>query len=114
MNRPRQRDRLLALLKSCALDWLPLSEILAAAGAQYGARILELRRLGHRIESKPGGGWFRLVTTATPVAIAESQAIPKLPIDPESLFDLTASRVANPTTFPEFGSLVPERHRDDG
>jgi hypothetical protein len=61
-TRPRQRDRLLALLKRHAPDWIPLAEVLVVAGAQYGARIYELRHLGHRIESKPGGGWFRLVT----------------------------------------------------
>src|SRR6266849_5865838 len=75
-TRPRQRDRLLALLKSRVPDWVPLAPILAVAGVQYGARIYELRRLGHRIESKPGGGWFRLIACPaldpTPASVTTS------------------------------------------
>jgi hypothetical protein len=62
---PRQRDRLLTLLKSRAPGYASVAEIIAVAGVQYGARIYELRGLGHRIESKPGGGWFRLATRPT-------------------------------------------------
>jgi hypothetical protein len=64
-KRVSQRDRTLELLKSRAPDWAHLADVIAVAGAQYGARIYELRRLGHRIESKPGGGWFRLATRPT-------------------------------------------------
>lgn len=85
-TRANQRDRLLALLKSCAPNRVSLAKILAVAGAQYGARIYELRRLGHRIESKPGGGWFRLGTAPASLAIPESQPIQKPPANPESLF----------------------------
>jgi hypothetical protein len=61
-----QRDRLLALLKSRAPNRVPLPDILALGIAQYNARILELRRLGHRIESEQEGdhSWFRLVPNA--------------------------------------------------
>jgi hypothetical protein len=75
--RPRQRDRLLALLKSRAPDWIPLRQILAVAGAQYGARIYELRRLGHRVESKSGGGWFRLIFR--PPADLNAAPLPTVP-----------------------------------
>jgi hypothetical protein len=64
-KRPRQRERLLALLRSRAPNWVSLAEILVVAGAQYGARVYELRGLGHRVESKPGGGWFRLIVRST-------------------------------------------------
>lgn len=58
-----QRDELLALFESRANEWVPLPDILNLGIAQYNARIYELRRLGHRIESKQEGGrsWFRLV-----------------------------------------------------
>ena len=59
--RPNQRDRLIALLRNRAPGWVSVPDVMAAAGAQYSARICELRQMGHRIESKPGGGWFRLV-----------------------------------------------------
>lgn len=60
-QRTNQRDRLLALLKGRAPDWVPISEVFEIAGFQYGARILELRRLGHRIANDPGRA-FRLIT----------------------------------------------------
>jgi hypothetical protein len=58
-----QRNRLLALLESRLCEWVPLPHILNLGIAQYNARIYELRRLGHRIESKQEGdrSWFRLV-----------------------------------------------------
>ena len=64
--RPRQRDRLLALLKSRAPAWVPLPDILSLRIAQYNARFFELRRLGHRIESRQQAehSWFRLVTSS--------------------------------------------------
>jgi hypothetical protein len=81
-KRPCQRDYLLALLKRHAPDWVSLAQILAIAGAQYGARIYELRRLGHRIESKSGGGWFRLVIRPTAADLS-----PALPPTPSSASD---------------------------
>jgi hypothetical protein len=77
-----QRDRLFTLLKSRSPDWISLPQIMTVAGAQYGARIYELRGLGHRIESKPGGGWFRLITRAA----ADLNAAP-LPTAPCSVSD---------------------------
>jgi len=91
-HRLLQRDRLLALLKNRVPNWVPLPEILALGVAQYNARIFELRRLGHRIESKQEGNrsWFRLVTTLAPVALLELQAIQEPAAKLESLFgDLT-------------------------
>lgn len=58
-TRATQRARLLALLKANAPDWVPIREVVAIAGFQYGARVFELRRLGHRIENDPGRA-FRL------------------------------------------------------
>lgn len=52
------------------------------AGVRYNARVYELRRLGHRIENKPG--WFRLVQAT---ATQESQAIAvSAPADVDRLF----------------------------
>jgi hypothetical protein len=87
-NRPRQRDRILALLKDRAPAWIPLPEILALGIAQYNARIFELRSLGHRIESKQDGdrSWFRLVIALASTAIPESPTIQEVTADPESLF----------------------------
>jgi hypothetical protein len=62
-----QSERLLVLLRSAHGAWVPLPEILALGIAQYGARILELRRSGLHIENRiesVGGvrhSWFRLV-----------------------------------------------------
>jgi hypothetical protein len=63
-HRRTQRDRVLTLLRARAGSWVPLPEILALGVAQYGSRILELRRLGYRIENRQQAGrsWFRLVT----------------------------------------------------
>ena len=61
MRRSNQRDRLLHRLKRSIDEWVSVREVIEVAGVQYSARICELRQLGHRIESKPGGGWFRLV-----------------------------------------------------
>lgn len=105
-NRPRQRDRILALLKDRAPAWIPLPEILALGIAQYNARIFELRSLGHRIESKQDGdrSWFRLVTALASAAIPEvSGTAPSMEPEPR------------PSAPPSLcGGLAPERHRDDG
>ena len=66
-----QRGRILNLLISARGAWVPLPEITACA-AQYGARVLELRRLGFRIENrtkKVDGtrhSWFRLISGPVP------------------------------------------------
>lgn len=73
-----QRDRLLVLLKDRVNEWIPLGRVMAVAGAQYGARVHELRSQGYVIENKTG--WFRLVTRqiseaagSTPVANQQPQ-----------------------------------------
>jgi hypothetical protein len=85
------RDRLLRLLKARANEWVPLPEVMTAAGAQYSARIHELRGLGYRIENLRQGdhSFFRLVVNR-PAPAAE--------------------------TPPSDGLLFPmeARHRDDG
>lgn len=67
-HRETQRDRVLQLLQSYDGRWCPLPKILELNIAQFGARILELRRQGHAIENKQekdfGGvmhSWYRLV-----------------------------------------------------
>lgn len=65
-SRHTQRSRILRLLIDARGSEVPAPE-LAAIALQYGARILELRRLGFRIENrreKRDGkivSWFRLV-----------------------------------------------------
>ncbi|HEY6387280.1 MAG TPA: helix-turn-helix domain-containing protein [Candidatus Acidoferrum sp.] len=68
--RQTQRDRLLALLHSRENEWVPLPEILALGIAQFGARILELRRAGfdiankiERDESSVVHSWYRLLAS---------------------------------------------------
>jgi len=73
-----QRARILRLLIDARGSWVPLPEILALGIAQYGARILELRRLGfvieNKIESVNGARYsrFRLLSSPAP---AESPAV---------------------------------------
>jgi helix-turn-helix protein len=75
-----QRDRLLRLLAEAKGAWVPLPAILALNIAQFGARILELRRAGHIIENhtekeKLGYGgihsWYRLVPKASQQVLFE-------------------------------------------
>lgn len=67
-GRPTQCSRLLALLEAHRGDWVGLPEILALSIAQYGTRILELRRAGYAIENRTQDidgkrhSWFRLVS----------------------------------------------------
>lgn len=67
MSRSTQADRLLAFLKEHQGQWVPLPKILGLGIAQYNARIFELRRQGHTIESRTEHhdgsvhSWFRLV-----------------------------------------------------
>jgi hypothetical protein len=88
-DRANQRNRLLDLLKNQSPYWVPISDVVSIAGFQYGARIFELRRLGHRIENDPGRA-FRLVTrpiseatTPTPAATERAE---ESPANRESLF----------------------------
>lgn len=93
-QRANQRQLLFELLKASSPNWVPIREVLEIAGFQYGARIFELRRLGHRVENDPGRA-FRLVTNQPP-RITVNPSV--LPLAPQSLF----------------GDLAVERHRDDG
>jgi len=62
-----QRQRMAAMFESRPNEWIPLPEILAMGVAQYGARVLELRRAGMEIENRTRTingqkhSWFRLV-----------------------------------------------------
>jgi Helix-turn-helix domain len=62
-TRNTQRSRILELLIDARGSWVPLPEILELQISQYGARILELRRMGFIIENRREGeqSWFRLV-----------------------------------------------------
>jgi len=61
-----QRAKILSLLTAARGGWVPLPEILELKVSQYGTRILELRRSGHKIENKTETvngkrhSWFRL------------------------------------------------------
>jgi hypothetical protein len=68
MQRLNQRKRILELLRSHDGAWVPLPEILDLQVAQYGARILELRRAGYQIENRQEGehSWFRLIGFTAP------------------------------------------------
>ena len=106
-KRPGQRDRLLALLKSRAPAWVFVRDVVEVAGVQYGARIYELRRLGHWIESKPGGGWFRLlVVRPSP----DPSLVPDCESDTGLLFP--APKQA-PVAESLFGDLSPESRYPD-
>jgi len=85
-DRANQRSRLLGLLRSQSPGWVPISEVVSIAGFQFGARILELRRLGHRIENDRGRA-FRLITfqSAAPSAKQTTQ-LPKRRDEPDRLF----------------------------
>lgn len=50
-----QRDRIRKMFMDRPGEWIPLPAILAMGVAQYGARILELRRLGMDIKNR--GEW---------------------------------------------------------
>jgi Helix-turn-helix domain len=47
-----QRDRILKLLVEARGEWVPLPAVLELGIAQYGARLLELRRTGFDIQNK--------------------------------------------------------------
>jgi len=47
------RDRLLALMLD--LDWHDYRALREVAGVRYGARLLELKRLGYEVEDEPLG-----------------------------------------------------------
>jgi hypothetical protein len=102
MKSPRrtQGASLLSFFESRHDEWISLTEILKLNIAQFGARILELRRDGHIIRNKTEHrdgkvfSWYRLET---------SRAHPPTPLRSETTGH-------QPNTFPEFGSLEPERY----
>jgi len=100
--RASQRSQILRLLISARGDWVSLLEIKECA-AQYNSRIFDLRRLGFRIANKirevdgVRRSWFRLESSPSTVHDAQTEATS----------DATA------TSFPEFGSLAPERRYPD-
>jgi len=65
--KPTQRDRVLDLLREANGEWVSLTRILELRIAQFGARILELRRAGYNIENRTEEvagethSWYRLV-----------------------------------------------------
>jgi hypothetical protein len=105
-SRPTQRGRIFELLIAAKGGWIPLPEI-AGCATQYGARILELRRIGFRIENRieqvdgVRRSWFRLLPPGDP--------------EPERLAKarewLRAARgeptATNQGLFPEFGNFAP-------
>jgi hypothetical protein len=59
-RRESNRDRVLALLQ--AKREVTNADLLAVGGFRYGARLFELRRMGHVIETIPGeNGLFKFV-----------------------------------------------------
>lgn len=80
VQRKSQAAALLRLLIDARGAWVPLPEILALGIAQYGARILELRRLGFTIENRTERvagarqrhSWFRLIKSPARVVDLEA------------------------------------------
>ncbi len=83
-----QRSRILSLLISARGGWVSLPEI-AALACQYNSRLLDLRRLGFRIENRTKEvdgarhSWYRLVSnpvesapSTTPVAGSNERSFP--------------------------------------
>jgi len=101
-TRANQRSKILGLLIAARGDWVSLLSIKDEA-CQYNARILELRRLGFRIENKireVGGvrhSWFRL------------ESAPSTVLDPQT----KAAPGAAANSFPEFGKLAKESYGVD-
>lgn len=71
MSKPTNKDRCLSVLRSASGGWVAGATLLKpdVGGSRFGARIEELRKLGHLIESSrdPGGSAlfrYRLVEEA--------------------------------------------------
>jgi hypothetical protein len=91
-----QQSAILGLLLGARGDWVPLAEILALGCSRYGARILELRRLGFVIENKHEivdgecHSFYRLVLAAEKPIPPKAVSAPSLPPKPQpGLFDLS-------------------------
>jgi len=80
-SRSTKRGTIFELLRSRTGQWVSLPEILELGVAQFGARILELRRDGHTILNKTehrGGkvlSWYKLELALAP----EHQLLAKRP-----------------------------------
>jgi hypothetical protein len=101
-SRASQRERILELLVAAHGNWVPLPSV-QACGAQYNARIFELRRGGFRIVNRirevngQRHSWFRLESVPTP--------------EPRPLkTDRGDVTLLTPGIFPQFGRLEPERY----
>lgn len=103
-SRASQRERILELLVAAHGNWVPLPSV-QACGAQYNARVFELRRLGFRITNRipevngQRHSWFKLesVPTREPGPLKTDRGDVTLP---------------TPGKFPQFGCLEPERCGD--
>ena len=99
-----QRDKLLELLRSRAGQWVSLPEILSLGFAQFGASILDLRRLGFPIVNRPETisgqkhSWHRLESTPM---------IEPTTAGPAAVVPLSTCR------FPQLGTMAPERRHPD-
>jgi hypothetical protein len=92
MSTTSQRDRLLALLKRHRGEWVALPQVQDAGGAQYNARIYELRGLGHRITNSTQEvdevrrSWFRLEIASAPTRPISAPTEPTAPESTATLF----------------------------
>jgi hypothetical protein len=100
-SRRTQCDQLLSVFVASLGQWVPLPTILALGIAQFGARILELRRSGYTIRNKTEYrdgkvlSWYRL------------ELEPTQEKEPEQSGDEL------PSSFPEFGPLAKESYGVD-
>jgi hypothetical protein len=102
-SRTTQCTRILELLIAARGEWVPLPTI-ANQAKQYNARIHSLRGQGYRIANRTKlvngakHSWYRL-EPKTPSGTGPQEQVP------------AALTVAH--SFPEFGSLKPERRHPD-
>jgi hypothetical protein len=87
-----QRARILALLIRAGAGEVPLSAILDLRISQYSARILELRRLGFKIDNRKQRqddgtvhSWFKLIAGPEVIPPAAPTKASPLPATPERL-----------------------------
>ena len=112
---PTQCDRVFAALRAAGGKWVP-APVLARIALQYGTRILELRRLGHRVENRTQivngsrHSWFRLVVSA-PQPDPERQRRARGWIA-RARGESENAAGDSPSLFQDDGPR--ERHRDDG
>jgi hypothetical protein len=106
-TRANQRSKILGLLIAARGDWVSLLSI-KECGAQYNARIFELRRLGFGIENKIRDvegkrcSWFRLESSPE-----------RSPNIQGAVEGAPGTKQAPRDSFPEFGRLAPERYGVD-